>query len=344
MKTTGKPLKLRPGRLNLITDIAGLEVGNIEDNTLKSGVTALISNEPFVSSVHVMGGAPGTRDSELLSPENLVESVDALCLSGGSAFGLDAMTGVQSALREQGRGFVNANQRIPIVPGAILFDLANGGDKNWGLHPPYRELGYQAASNARDNFELGSVGAGTGALIAGLKGGMGSASTIMENGITIGALVAVNALGAATIGDTKHFWAAPFELDDEFGGFGPPYPFPANAKELRIKFRDQMAENSNTTIGIIATDAKLTKAQAKRLAIAAHDGFARALWPTHTPLDGDLVFAVATGKNDVDIDLTTQIDLSAFAASTMARAIARGVFEASSAENDIMPTWQEKFG
>lgn len=291
-----------------------------------------------------MGGAPGTRDTDLLAPENAVESVDALCLSGGSAFGLDAASGVQASLRQQGRGFAIGDQNVPIVPAAILFDLINGGNKDWGLYPPYRELGFEAAEAASEGFALGTAGAGYGAQIAGLKGGLGTASTVLENGITIAALVAVNALGAATIGDTKHFWAAPYELDDEFGGFGAPAPWPDNARDLRIKFRDAPKPNTNTTIGIIATDARLSKAQAKRLAIAAHDGFARALWPSHTPLDGDLVFSIATGHNDTTIEMNTQIDLSAYAASTMARAIARGIYEATPSNNDMMPAWQNKFG
>ena len=338
---------MRPGPRNLITDVAGLRVGNAQDANLKSGVTVLIPEVENVTSVHVMGGAPGTRETDLLRAENTVESVDGLVLSGGSAFGLDAASGAQALLREQGKGFAVRGQRIPIVPAAILFDLINGGDKNWGTYSPYRELGYEAAQNADTEFGLGSFGAGTGALTGGpgpgLKGGLGSASTLLDNGITIGALVAVNALGAPTIGDNSHFWAAPFEMGDEFGGLGPSPGSPLESSAIRIKFRDQQSQGANTTIGIIATDAKLTKGEANRLAIAAHDGFARALWPAHTPLDGDLIFSIATGAAGPPSGLDDTIDLSAIAASTMSRAIARGVYSAEAADGDLFPTWRDAF-
>jgi len=335
------------GPTNCITDIAGLRVGNAQDDALKSGVTALICDIENTASVHVMGGAPGTRDTDLLAPENTVVGVDALVLSGGSAFGLDAAGGVQAKLREDGRGFAIRGHHVPIVPAAILFDLINGGDKDWGKYSPYRELGYEAAQAASVEFRLGSAGAGTGALIGGpdigLKGGLGSASVVMENGVTVAALVAVNALGAATVGDGPHFWAAPFETGGEFGELGAANVSPQEASALRIKGRDRQQAGSNTTIGIIATDAVLTKGGAKRLAVAAHDGFARALWPSHTPLDGDLIFALATGSSEVTPTIDDAIDMSAAAASAMARAIARGVFEATDAENDIFPSWAKRF-
>ena len=338
---------MKPGPNNLITDVAGFRVGQASDAKLKSGVTTLLCDVENTASVHVMGGAPGTRETDLLQPENTVQSVDALVLAGGSAFGLDAATGVQNALREQGKGFSVLDLNIPIVPTAILFDLANGGDKSWGKTNPYNELGYQSVADAADQFELGSRGAGTGALIGGpsigIKGGLGSASTIMDCGITVGALVTVNALGAATVGDSPHFWAAPFEHEDEFGGLGPASVPCAESRAIRIKYRDQQSQGANTTIGIIATDAQLTKAECKRLAIAAHDGFARALWPAHTPLDGDLIFSVTTGASKIKPSMDQLIDLSATAASTMARAIARGVYHASESANDIFPSWAKAF-
>lgn len=331
------------GKRNLITDVEGILVGNAQDEQLKSGSTALICEQAFTASVQVLGGAPGTRDTELLEPHNSVQAIDALVLSGGSAFGLDAGSGVQNWLRDQGRGFEVGPVRVPIVPSAILFDLINGGNKDWVGASPYADLGYLAAVNASANFDLGSHGAGTGALTANLKGGLGSASTVLEkHGVTIGALVAVNALGSTTIGDTSHFWAAPFELIDEFGGFGLPSPLPDNATDLRTKFGDQNTspEGANTTIGIIATDAKLTKAECKRLAIAAHDGFTRAIWPSHTPMDGDLIFSVSTGKVDIGGSLDAMIEICAMAGSTMARAIARGVYMAQEQHGDIMPVWR----
>ncbi|MEM9733948.1 MAG: P1 family peptidase [Pseudomonadota bacterium] len=336
---------MQAGKRNLITDVPGLTVGQAQDENLKSGVTTLLCEMENRASVHVMGGAPGTRDTELLSPQNTVEKVDALCLSGGSAFGLDAATGVQSALREQGKGFAVAGQHVPIVPAAILFDLINGGNKDWGRHPPYRNMGYESVANAGADFDLGSVGAGTGALVGGnLKGGLGSASTILPSGHTMGALVAVNALGRPTMGDNAHFWAAPFEIGNEFGALGIATVSPAEAQTLRIKFRETAKPQTNTTIGIIATDAPLTKAQCQRLAMAAHDGFARALWPAHTPLDGDLIFAISVGELGDPVGLDAQIDLSAIAASTMSRAVARGIYEATAAEGDLFPTWAQKFG
>ena len=335
---------MKPGKKNSICDITGLKVGNAQDDELKSGVTVLMCDEPYVASVAVHGGGPGTRDTELLSPQNSVETVDALVLSGGSAFGLDAASGVQAKLREEGRGFKVGPVSVPIVPGAILFDLINGGNKDWGKYPPYRDLGWKAAENASCDFETGSTGAGCGALVAGLKGGLGTASLKLENGITIGALVAVNALGSPIIGNTGNFRAAQFEKNGEFGNLGWPHPMPKDADALNIKFREEASSASNTTIAIVATDAVLTKSQAKRLATAAHDGIAHAIWPAHTPMDGDLVFAIATGTSNKTPEMSDWIDLGAHAASVLARAISRGIYDAKPAINDILPTWKEKFG
>jgi L-aminopeptidase/D-esterase-like protein len=334
---------MRPGIRNSIADIAGILVGNADDAGLKSGVTVALCERPFTAAVHVAGGAPGTRETDLLAPENTVEAVDALVLSGGSAFGLDAAAGAQAWLASQGRGFAVAGRTVPIVPSAILFDLANGGNKDWGKFPPYRDLGWQAALSAQRDFSLGTAGAGTGATTAGLKGGLGSASAILPSGTAVGALVAVNALGSTTVGGTRHFWAAPFELGDEFGGLGLPAPLPAGATRVVTKLGAAEAR-ANTTIAIVATDAALTKAQAKRLAIAAHDGLARAIWPAHTPLDGDLVFALATGRRPAPASPDEWIDLCAAAASTLTRAIARGVYLAKAAKGDLLPTWQSRHG
>jgi len=233
---------MRAGKLNLITDVAGLRVGNSQDRNLKSGTTVLIADVESVASVHVMGGAPGTRETELCAVENIVQSVHGIVLSGGSAFGLDAAGGAQAALREQNKGLMLRNHCIPIVPTAILFDLTNGGDKNWGKFSPYRDLGYEAVQNAGTKFDIGSFGAGYGALTGGpgkgLKGGLGSASTILDNGITVGALAAVNAMGSPTVGEGRNFWAAPFELNDEFGGFGISRAAPHEANNMRLKSLD----------------------------------------------------------------------------------------------------------
>lgn len=329
---------MKAGPLNLITDVQGIRVGNSEDARLKSGVSVVVCDAPTVAAVQVLGGAPGTRETDLLEPHNTVEHVDAIVLSGGSAFGLDAASGAQAALREAGVGFQVGDMRIPIVPTAILFDLLNGGDKNWGRFPPYRELGHEAVKSAGRKFLLGTSGAGTGALTVGLKGGLGSASCVMENGITIGALVAVNAVGSGNIGKTRHFWAAPFEIDNEFGGLGMPHPMPEDATDIRLKFRDEKPLK-NTTIAVIATDAILSKASAKRLAISAHDGFARAIWPSHTPYDGDLVFGLATGTSGKQLDADSAIDFYATAAAVMSRAIARGIYAAEPAPSDLFPCW-----
>jgi L-aminopeptidase/D-esterase-like protein len=334
---------VRAGRRNLLTDVAGLRVGNAHDARLRSGTTVVLCDEPAVAGVQVLGGAPGTRETDMLEPHNSVEAINALVFSGGSAYGLDAASGVQAALREDGVGFAVRDQRIPLVPAAILFDMTNNGDKEWGRYPPYRELGYEAARAAGHDFALGTAGAGFGALTAGLKGGLGSASVVLANGFTVAALVAVNATGSATVGRSRHFWAAPWEADGEFGGLGFPSPIPHDAGALRLKFRDEASGLANTTIGIVATDAALSKAAAKRLAVAAHDGFARALWPAHTPADGDLVFSLATGAAKRAPAPDEGIELYAAAGGVMARAIARGVFAAARAEPDeIFPAWSER--
>ena len=330
---------MKPGRKNLITDIPGLKVGNAQDDALKSGTTVLTADTAFTASVHVMGGAPGTRETDLLAPDKTVDRVDAITLSGGSAFGLDAGSGVSDALRAEGRGFHAGSAIVPIVPGAILFDLLNGGDKNWSGNP-YRALGRAAYLSASETFELGSVGAGTGALAAMHKGGLGSASAVMDNGVTVGALVAANPLGSVTTPGDKHFWAAPFEVGTEFGGLGPDPStglgsVPTSRKSIAM--RPAPPDATNTTIAIVATDAALTKAHCHRLAVAAHDGIARSIVPAHTPGDGDLVFGVSTGARAVE---NSDIGLIGHASAVcLSRAIARAVYMASSAQGDLLPCW-----
>lgn len=331
---------MRPGPRNLLTDVAGLRVGHSGRLPLGSGVTAVVFDAPAVASIAVHGGAPGTRDTALLEPEMTVERVDALVLSGGSAFGLDAMGGVQAWLAEQGRGFAIGSVRVPIVPGAILFDLSNGGDKNWGRRSPYWDLGFEAAVAADFDFELGSVGAGLGALTANLKGGLGSASATTEGGYVVGALVAVNALGTATIGNGPHFWAGGLEQGGEFGGFGWPAVLPPEAHRMRLKGE----RLENTTIAVVATDAPLTKTQAKRLAVMAQDGLALALWPSHAALDGDTVLAAATGTAQRPPGLRDLTEIGAVAARSLARAIARAVHRAAALPfADAVPSWSDRF-
>ncbi|MGE3150240.1 MAG: P1 family peptidase [Pseudorhodoplanes sp.] len=325
---------------NLITDVAGLRVGHAVDEKLASGVTALVFDEPAVAAIDIRGGGTGTRETDLLEPVMTVDRVDAIALSGGSAFGLEAPAGVQAWLAAQGRGFAVGAARVPIVPGAILFDLLNGGDKTWDRYPPYRELGYAAAERASLDFALGNAGAGFGATVVNLKGGLGSASAQVD-GFTIGAIAAVNACGSVTIGDGPHFWSAAFEQGDEFGGRGLPPRVPPEALVPALKG----GPRQNTTLVAVATDAVLTKSQAKRLAVLAQTGFARAIYPVHTPLDGDVVFAVATGRKALPDPVYGLSALGAVAANTVARAIARGVYEAKALPfADALPSWKDRFG
>jgi L-aminopeptidase/D-esterase-like protein len=328
---------MRSGPLNLITDVPGLRVGNAQDPRLRSGVTVLTADRPFVAAVHVMGGAPGTRETDVLAPDKLVQEVDALFLSGGSAFGLDAGLGIMAGLRAMGRGFAVGPVQVPIVPGAILFDLLNGGDKDW-TDSPYPALGRAALEAASETFTLGTAGAGFGAMTGTLKGGLGSASAVLPSGITVGALVAVNALGSATVGESANFWSAPWEEGAEFGGLGPAPMIPEDAPLPRKRLGEA------TTIAIVATDAALTKAQAHRMAIAAHDGMARALVPSHTLLDGDLVFSVSTGARAMADPVTDSFQIGHAAATCLARAIARAVYMASAKPGDLQPTWRSRFG
>ena len=329
------------GRKNLITDVPGLAVGNFHDPALRSGITTVMFDRPAVVGCAILGGAPGSRETSALEPEMLVEAVDALVISGGSAFGLDAASGVQALLREQGRGFAVGPARVPIVPQAILFDLLNGGDKAWGRYPPYREMGYAAAQAAARDFAIGSAGAGFGATAVSVRGGLGSASAITSGGFTVGALAAVNALGSPLIGGGPHFWAAPWEEGSEFGGLGLPPAITPEMRKLAWKGGPSLA----TTLVIVATDAVLTKPQAKRLATIAHGGIARALRLAAAAHDGDTVFAAATGARPLGDPAADDLtEIGAVAADCTARAIARGVHAADANELAVgPPAWQQRF-
>lgn len=332
---------MTPGPKNLITDVSGLLVGNANDAKLKSGVTVLTRGTPFTASVNIMGGAPGTRETELLAPDKIVTAVDALVLSGGSAFGIDACSGVVHGLRARGRGFKVGSARVPLAPGAILFDLVNGGEKDW-ISSPYPELGKRALEDASDNFPLGSIGAGTGAMTAMHMGGLGSASFQLNGGTMVGALMAANPIGSVTTPGGRYFWAAPYEIGDEFGGLGPDPRSglgTVNENQKSSLIANFGPDHTNTTIGIVATDASLTKAQCHRLAVAAQDGIARAIVPAHTPSDGDLIFSVATGEGS-PVDNVALAEIGHAAALCVSRAIARGIFAARASESDLLPTWQ----
>ena len=312
---------------NSITDVPGLLVGNAEDHRARSGVTVVLPEQPAVAAVDARGGGTGTRDIELLGLDGTVEHIHAVVLSGGSAFGLDAAGGVMSWLAARNRGFSIGATIVPIVPQAILFDLSNGGDKDWGPEPPYWSLGHQAVDAADRDFQLGNAGAGLGAKAGALKGGLGSASMEVEDlGITVGALVAVNCVGDTLLPGTDTFFAWDMELNHEFGGRRPGADFDPGAVRLPKHAR----AGENTTIAVVACDAILTKPQARRLAVMAQDGLARAIRPAHTPLDGDVVFAIATGHRPLEDPIRDLALLGGHAANCLARAIARGVYEATS--------------
>ncbi len=327
---------------NLITDIEGLRVGHAHDAAVASGVTAIIIDVENVASAVTRGGAPGSRDTTLLDPEMSATGVNAVILSGGSLFGLDAAGGVVNYLREKGVGVRIGSINIPIAVQATTFDMLNGGDKNWGARPPYWELGWQAAERATSGaFELGTTGGGYGATTVTLKGGVGSASMVTASGFTVAAIVVVNAVGSATIGEGPHFWAGSVESGREFGGLGNPAHLSQSDLALRMKGGRQPA----TTIGLIATDAILTKPQAKRIAIMADDGLARAVRPAHAPMDGDTVFAVATQKKPLTDALPDLTEIGMAAGDCLARAIARGVYEATALPfAGALPAWRDKFG
>lgn len=334
---------MRPGPRNLITDVAGLKVGNASDERLKSGATVLVGEAPFVASVDVMGGAPGTRETDLLQPDRSVEKIDALVLAGGSVFGLHASSAVVDALHAAGRGVDVGGMSVPVVPAAILFDLLNGGDKGWEENP-YFALGAAAMASAGAAFEIGTVGAGTGATTANLKGGLGSASLVLPSGVTVGALVAANPVGQVVVGDGGNFWAAPFEIGDEFGGKGAA-PAPVEVAATFTLKRDRLAAAGNTVLAIVATDATLTKAECKRMAVAAHDGIGRAVVPAHTPLDGDLVFAAATGQRGRGEEpLHDVLEIGHAASICVSRSIARAVYEARPEPGDLFETYRQRFG
>lgn len=308
--------------------VSGLKIGHASDAQVNTGATVIIPDKAAVASVHVVGGSPGTRETDLLSPIQAVEQVDALVLSGGSAYGLDAASGVQAWLRENGRGYPVPPLRIPIVPAAILFDLRNGGNKDWGRYPPYRDLGFIAAEQAASSSPTGRVGAGFGATTATGPGGLGIASQTLGEDGNIMAVMAVNAAGSPHIGSSGHYWAAGFEQEAEFGGLGFPHPWPEDAAAVTTKAGHSKA-GMNTTIGVVITDIAISKVEAKQIAVVAHDGFARALYPVHTPGDGDLLFVLSTGEKTCSRDEVSLLSLGTAGANVVARAIAQGVYSAS---------------
>ncbi|KQY30257.1 peptidase T4 [Caulobacter sp. Root1455] len=328
----------RPGPRNLITDVSGLSVGHATDEAVRSGVTVLLCPEGWVAAVDVRGGGPGIRESDVLRPENNFSRAHAITLSGGSVFGLGAADGVTAALSAAGHGLRLAagSPTIPIVPGAVLHDLGNGGDKTWGLDPPYRALGLDAVAAAGEDFALGSIGAGRGAMAGVNKGGVGSASLDLSDGLIVGALAAVNPVGSVYMPGGEAFWAWPFEIDGEFGGLVPDPAARAVepiSDDSKLAALGRFIAGANTTLAVVATTAALTTAEATRLAMMAQDGLARAIRPVHTPFDGDVVFALSSGAVEIGEGPARSLmiaRLGAAAADTMARAITRGVYSARS--------------
>ena len=337
------PKRARSGARNLITDVPGLRVGQSEDRDVRSGVTVILPNERSICAVDVRGGAPGTRETDALAPENLVEAVDAVVLSGGSVYGLAAADGVVAWLGARGRGYGMAPDAAvppsPVVPAAILFDMANGGSKAWDEEPPYRALGRAAIAAAGDIFALGTAGAGYGAMAGSLKGGIGSASIVSGDAMSVGAIVAVNCWGSVVAPGGRTFWAAPFEMDAEFGGVGSAG---LSAAPDDWGFSKGLAEGRNTTIACVATDVALTPAQAKRVAVMAQDGLSRAIRPVHAPFDGDVVFCLSTARQPMpEAADYTVARLGALAADCLARAVARAVFEATPWPDAEAPCWRD---
>lgn len=328
-----------PGPRNLITDVAGLLVGHATDERAATGVTVIRCERPMKAAVDVRGGGPGTRETDVLAPENLVNEIEAVVFSGGSVFGLAAADGVAAKLSHQGVGLrlSDSGPAIPIVPAAVLHDLAFGGDKNWGATPPYQQLGRDALDNLRRDFGLGSIGAGRGARAGTVAGGVGSASIELGDNVLVGALAVVNAVGSPLLPDGKTYYAWMFEHNGEFGNLPPPAdpglsdPFPEFG---RLNERGDVTAGANTTLVVVAASVALTNPELKRVAMMAHDGLARAIRPSHLPFDGDIVFAVSSGEvSEPDgtgfIERPSTVSrIGSAAADCVTRAIARGVYEA----------------
>ena len=315
---------------NLITDVGGLKIGNAHDTKVKTGVTVILPNAPALCAVDVRGGGPGTRETDVLGCDSMVDKVHAVVLSGGSVYGLAAADAVASILGAQGIGYKVAPAPVPvspIIPSAILFDNANGGDKAWGDTPPFRDLGKQALANVSVDFKLGKVGAGYGATAGLYAGGLGSASETGD-GFVVGALIAANPVGSPYMPGTDCFWAWAYEQNNEFGAARPPLDYQYK-EAVDTKLAILKAAGASTVIGVVTTNAPLTQKQLRRLAIMAQDGIAMSVQPSHTPMDGDTIFALSTAQDAGGVTNVQLTDIGASAARCVARALSRGVYEAS---------------
>jgi L-aminopeptidase/D-esterase-like protein len=332
----------RPGPFNLITDVGGLKVGSAHDAGAQTGVTVIRPDARAVAAVVVAGGGPGTRETDALGPDTLVDAVDAIVFAGGSVYGLAAADGVVAALGAAGEGFAlfpsSTVPPSPVVPGAILYDLNNAGNKKWGETPPYRALGMEALKNAGAQFDIGRAGAGYGARAGQAPGGIGSASVVTHDGVAVGALAAVNAHGSATMPGTNVYWAWPYEQDNEFGGARPPTGYALDLDDWGAAKSNPgmhalppMAGRTNTTLCCVATNVALTPAEAQRVAKMAMSGLSRAIRPAFAPFDGDVVFCLSTARIQRPNHRPFVIArIGELAAGCLARAIARGVHAAGS--------------
>ena len=345
-----------PGSRNLITDVSGVQVGHAEDYKIGTGVTVITGDNPFSAAVDVRGGGPGTRETDMLNLENSIGRADAIVLSGGSAYGLDASSEIQDLLRDDGKGYQLGKAIIPLVPSAVIFDLNindNPHVNKIGHRSPWRNLANQAYKSCSNNFLLGSYGAGCGATTATLKGGQGSSSWKQKysNGqeYTVGAIVINNAVGNPLLNKGPCFLSGYLEIDKEFGGYGTSnenFDHVIRSKRLprSIGIEDTFNQiSSNTVIGVVATDAPLSRINLKRLAIMAHDGIAKSLTPAHTPMDGDTIFAISTHQNNKsELDNIDILAMGSRISDCVARACNRAVYEAVSTIKS-KPTWKELF-
>jgi L-aminopeptidase/D-esterase-like protein len=313
-----------PSKEGFITDVDGVKVGHFTETRRPTGCTVILYEGGAVGGVDVRGSAPGTRETDLLKPSNLVDKVNAIILSGGSAFGLDTATGVMRYLEERNAGFTTAAGKVPIVPAAILYDL-NVGD---GKIRPNADAGYKACTNANSGpVEEGSVGAGAGATVGKIgggkpmKGGIGTSSIKLPNGIVIGAVVAVNCVGDVVDPKSGRIVAGARTSD------GKAFVNIVEAYRSGLNVSQSSAPGQNTTIGVVATNARFDKTQMTKIAEMAHDGMARAINPTHTPSDGDTLFALSTGTSNALPNLTA---IGALAAEAVTEAILRAVMKAKS--------------